>query len=1047
MCEFRGALDSDAEGPSTDADPRLASAALDAIRASRFFAAYELLEEIARGGMGIVFKARHIHLNRIVALKMISSGPFASDAFVERFKTEAEAAARLDHPNIVPIYEVGQAGGHNYLTMKFVEGVSLAEAISGQSQSQQPRSATGSPTDASTRFCDGDSTVKRVQLAAKIARAVHYAHQRGILHRDLKPGNILLGPSGEPYVADFGLAKILEKDAGLTVTDAVFGTAGYMAPEQASGGSKEVTTSADVYSLGAILYELLTGQPPFQGETPLETMRRVVENEPVPPSRIRPAPGTIRGTGRHALIDRDLETICLRCLEKEPARRYGSAEALAEDLERWTRDEPILARPPSTVTRARKWMRRRPAVAALIGAVAGLLIAIAIGASVAAIRIAAANAKARRSLYIANMNLAQGDWEAGNTGRLIALLEETKSHSERGFEWHYWNRRLRQERFRITAHEPRARSVAFSSDGRLLLTSGDDTVKIWSIGANALIPKRVGFTNEIWRATFSPNARYIGTSGETRPPEVWNASTGQRLFGLAKYDSSTRYGLALAFAPDEKQFVRGMDGGGVEIVSLADGRTIRILSQETPLAQVADWSENGNIAVGFRDRTAMLWNLADEKPSVTLQGHRSYITAIRFSPDEKLVATGSNDNTVKLWDASSGQELFTLRGHSSWIVGLAFSPAGDKLVSCGDQTPKVWSPTTGEELFTLRGHSQTVRSVAFAPDGQTIATASLDGTVRFWDSAPLPDPLTQPNFEFGTRNLAFLPDSRRLAFATVDRTVRICDASSGKIITELPVHDERIRGVAISADGKRILTLAADGIIRAWNTASRDLEVSFSTAHGSAVLRELEAFSKFGYCPATDQIAIGINSDVRIYSARDGTEVQIVRGRSSPISALNFSDDGKLLAVAHENKSIRIWHLGLKMELQQIQTTMATEPKIALSAVVFSRDATRLLSCGGEVAELWDVSNGSLVTALSGHRVWVMNAAFAPDGRRVATGGTDGTARIWDTSTGRELLRLDHGKLVFAVAFSPDGHRIASGALGPWQAQDATVKIWNALPE
>ena len=313
----------------------------------RYFGDYELQEEIARGGMGVVYKARQTSLNRAVALKMILAGDFSSPAMVERFQIEAEAAARLEHPNIVPIYEIGEHDGQHYFSMRFVEGGTLTQALLKRKYTSR----------------------HAAELMVKVARAVHHAHQHGIIHRDLKPGNILLDANGEPQVADFGLAKLLEHDSALTQSATVMGTPSYMAPEQAEGQTKQATTAVDIYSLGAILYALLTGRPPFVGSNPLEVLVQVREREPASPQSLNPK------------LDRDLAVICLKCLEKDPARRYGSAEALVEDLERWLRCEPVLARPTSQWETARKWVRRKPAIATLAASVALLLMTVAIGSA------------------------------------------------------------------------------------------------------------------------------------------------------------------------------------------------------------------------------------------------------------------------------------------------------------------------------------------------------------------------------------------------------------------------------------------------------------------------------------------------------------------------------------------------------------------------------------------------------------------------------------------------------------------------------------------
>jgi tetratricopeptide (TPR) repeat protein/predicted Ser/Thr protein kinase len=324
----------------------------------RYFGDYELIEEIARGGMGVVYRARQLTLDRPVALKMIAAGQLATPAAVQRFHTEAEAAARLDHPHIVPIYEIGEHEGQHYFSMKLIEGGTLAD-IATKSKPQSLKSIEDA-----------------ARLVGTVARAVHYAHQHGILHRDLKPTNILLDEQGQPYVTDFGLAKLLEDDTSLTHTVAVLGTPSYMAPEQAAGGGKQLTTAADIYSLGAVLYQLLTGQPPFRADTPLEIIRKVVEEEPVSPSQaIRSQISKPEIRNPKCEIDRDLETICLKCLSKDPQKRYGSPELLAQDLDRWRNGEPILARPVGAPEKVWRWCRRRPVVAGLLLAVLMALVA------------------------------------------------------------------------------------------------------------------------------------------------------------------------------------------------------------------------------------------------------------------------------------------------------------------------------------------------------------------------------------------------------------------------------------------------------------------------------------------------------------------------------------------------------------------------------------------------------------------------------------------------------------------------------------------------
>src|SRR5438105_5506484 len=307
------------------------------------FGDYELLEEIGRGGQGVVYRAHQKSLNRIVALKVIGLGPWTTETHLKRFRREAEAAASLEHPGIVPIHEVGEREGQCYFSMKFVEGGQLDEVFK-----HEPLSIR-----------------RAVELVAKVARTVHYAHEHGILHRDIKPGNILLDQHGEPHLTDFGLARLVEADSTVTGTLDVLGTPSYMAPEQAAGNNTEISRNTDVYGLGAVLYQLLTGHPPFAGGTTYETVKLLLETEPRPPRQLNPK------------IDRDLSTICLKCLEKDPKRRYASALSLAEDLEHWLKHEPILARHAGIFAHGKKWVRRNPAIAALIAALVALAVALA----------------------------------------------------------------------------------------------------------------------------------------------------------------------------------------------------------------------------------------------------------------------------------------------------------------------------------------------------------------------------------------------------------------------------------------------------------------------------------------------------------------------------------------------------------------------------------------------------------------------------------------------------------------------------------------------
>src|SRR5439155_311608 len=407
-------------------------------------------------------------------LKMILAGRLATPASMQRFHTEAEAAARLDHPNIVPIYEIGEYDGQHYFSMKLIEGGTLAEALSRSSRRKEAQTSASPKLRGAKKpeppHVGCYSEKEAATMVATVARAVHYAHQRGILHRDLKPTNILLDDQNEPHVTDFGLAKLAEDDSSLTMSAAILGTPAYMSPEQAAGQSKGLTTAADIYSLGAVLYELMTGRPPFRAETTVETLRQVCEQEPTDPRTLNPA------------VDRDLETICLKCLNKDPQRRYGSAEMLADDMDRWSKGEPIHARPVHAAEKLWRWCRRKPAFATVLVLVILLVLVVGIGSPIAALRINRDRRYNANLLYVANMNVAQQAWEENNVGRLRLLLEETRDSPDRGFEWYYWQRQTHLAQKTISGAMKGAISAAFSPDGQRIFGCSLEhtaTAKVW----------------------------------------------------------------------------------------------------------------------------------------------------------------------------------------------------------------------------------------------------------------------------------------------------------------------------------------------------------------------------------------------------------------------------------------------------------------------------------------------------------------------------------------------------------------------------------------
>src|SRR5262245_57509883 len=694
------------------------------------FGDYELLEEIARGGMGVVYKARQKSLGRLVALKLILAGQFAGKQIAQRFKSEAIAAAVLQHPNIVAVHEVGVHDGHHFFSMDYVEGQNLAELVA--QRPLPPRNAA-----------------RYVKL---IAEAIHYAHRQGILHRDLKPSNVLVdSATDQPRVTDFGLAKRLDGESSLTVTGQVLGSPHFMPPEQAGGGGKVGRTS-DVFGLGGILYYLLTARPPFQGETIETTLQQVREAEPVSPRRLDVA------------VVRDLETICLKCLEKEPGRRYQTAEEVVEELERFLSDEPILARPISRVGQAWRWCRRKPAIAALATATILLLLAVVIASPIAVYRIQESARRARRILYASDMNLAQQSLKLNNLGRARRLLDRHRPQPGeadlRGWEWRYLGQLTRSSALVTLASRPTGGwSVSFSPDGRHLVVIWlDGHVDLWDVPGRRLVRSLTDREYQYpGRVAFSPVRNLLAANSESKVVTLYDLDSGRESILWRAPDQGAWNVRDLSFSQDGSRVViyAGIpyqNAGSTRVIG-DEVWVVNVSSSQIESRHVTDYSQTVFFgAAGLSPDNRCLYlarsdssnsrysiqclDLGTGKELWQTEPQRDYgLSTLAISPDGRVLASGSGfeDPTIRVWDTATGRLLVRLDGHTGWVCKLAFARDGRRLISAAaDQTIRFWDTSTWTEAQVLRGHTDEVWAMAISEPAQLVASASKDGDLMLW---------------------------------------------------------------------------------------------------------------------------------------------------------------------------------------------------------------------------------------------------------------------------------------------------------------------------
>jgi len=1071
---------------------------------------FRLVREVGRGAMGIVYEAEQISLRRRVALKVLPFAAALDARQIQRFQVEAQAAACLHHPHIVPVHGVGCERGVHYYAMQLIDGQSLAAVIgelrrldgldTGDGPNPDPipiststlanrllcghaserpdgvgtrspalrvaavRNAAESPTprtgrgrSAGTSSHTRDHVRAAARLGLEAALALDHAHAQGILHRDIKPGNLMLDAAGRLWITDFGLAQVRGDDR-LTLSGDVLGTLRYMSPEQALGRRVVIDGRTDIYSLGVTLYELLTLRPAVDGRDRAEVLRRIAEHEPAPLRRLNPA------------VPRDLETIVTKAMDKDPVGRYATAGDLVMDLRRFLEDRPIRARRVYAAERFLRWCKRNPVVAALVAAVFVLLAAVAGVASVGYVQTKralngegkqraaaeAAEQEMRRQWYAASINLMQLAWDTGQVSRLRALLAQAEAYPERGFEWSYWQRLCHLEQHTLIGHRDQVTSVSWSPDGTRLATgSKDGTAKVWEAASGRELLTLKGHAGEVgavsgsandpryaMSVSWSPDGTRLATgSWDSTAAKVWEAAGGRELLTLEGHAGGVS---SVSWSPDGTRLATGSGDGTAKVWDASSGRELLTLKGQTGEDASVSWSPDGTRLAtgGMDDGTAKVWDAAGGRELLTVKGHTNVVRSVSWSPDGQRLATGGSDGTAKVWDAASGRELLTLKGHVRSIGSVSWSPDGTRLATgSADSTAKVWDAVGGGELLTLKGHTGWVVSVSWSPNGTRLATGSYDGTAKVWEGAGGRELLTLKGHAGGVSSVSWSPDGTRLATAGWDRTAKVWDAAGGRELLALKGHTKEIPSVSWSPDGTRLATGSYDGTAKVWEAAGgREL----LTLKGHAA----EVWSVSWSPDATRLATASGDGTAKVWEAAGGRELLTLKGHTGNVRSVSgsandlrqamsvsWSPDGTRLATGSWDGTAKVWEAAGGREL----LTLKGHTNV-VRFVSWSPDGQRLATGSDDgTAKVWEAAGGRELLTLKGHTGWVPSVSWSPDGQRLATGSYDGTAKVWEAAGGRELLTLKgHAGNIRSVAWSPDGQRLATGSY------DGTAKVWEA---